>query len=272
MWWNGRGAGRRHYMHTYLVYLVVIMARAEGTLEGDGATTSPAIHPFVRPLNGDDIRDPLSNAEPCPTPPPFSWSRHLHQYVRAQRAMTSVGQLCLRCLETVELHLAVAWRGVPTRASKLAGPLHRGVAARRAVLPLQQTSCSSHPPSLRLVFLGWLLFFHHSRTHTHSHALTRTHTHITHITHPPPLSRRLTPGGARTHRLIVSSSTLFSVVIPTARSAIFPPPGLISLRWLVFSSNPVQIHASTHTHTHNRDEVHRRKQRKTAVVKYTIPV
>ncbi len=150
------------------------MARAEGTLEGEGATTSPAIHPFVRPPTGDDIRDPLSNAEPCPTPPPFSWSRHLHQYVKAQRAMTSVGQLCLRCLETVELHLAVAWRGVPTHASKLAGPLHRGVAARRAVLPLQQTSCSSHPPSLRLVFLGWLLFFHHSRTHTHSHALIRT--------------------------------------------------------------------------------------------------
>lgn len=247
MWWNGRGAGRRHYMHTYLVYLVVIMARAEGTLEGDGATKSPAIHPFVRPLNGDDIRDPLSNAEPCPTPPPFSWSRHLHQYVKAQRAMTSVGQLCLRCLETVELHLAVAWRGVPTHASKLAGPLHRGVAARRAVLPLQQTSCSSHPPSLRLVFLGWLLFFHHSRTHTHSHALIRT-SRTSHTRHLSLVDLHRT---ARAPIASLSHHPHSSVSSSPPRARFLGGPFFFSLlRFLVFNRNPVQIHASTHTHTH----------------------
>lgn len=107
---------------------------------------------------------------------------------------------------------------------------------------------------------------------THSHALTRTHTHITHITHPPPLSRRLTPDGARTHRLIVSSSTLFSVVIPAARSVFGGAIFFFSLAFPCLQPQPgADTRKHTHSHSHNRDEA-QRKQRKTAVVKYTIPV
>lgn len=201
---RGRGGGgvvewKRRWqapLHAYISsYLVVIMARAEGTLEGEGATTSPAIHPFVRPPTGDDIRDPLSNAEPCPTPPPFSWSRHLHQYVKAQRAMTSVGQLCLRCLETVELHLAVAWRGVPTHASKLAGP------SSIVGLPPAAPCCRSNKRHAHLILhpCAWFSLVGFSFSITHALIRTHTHSYAHHAHHTPATSLSSTYTGRRAH-------------------------------------------------------------------------